>query len=162
MPSFRTLNHWLGDGLNIKKIAPTYLKCNLSRVAKAIQFFFGYDLKNTPMACLYKMLEGYEANHQVNKKSEVDLDAINVFLSQPGIRDGTDRYIDFYCKLRTFFDHFSYFRYLLVRAALGIMAFCSSSRPAELSDVTFSQVTRDEKDRGIWFRKIHAKNKKGT
>ena len=53
-------------------------------------------------------------------------------------------------------------RYLLVRAALAIMAFCSSSRPAELADVTFSQVTRDELDRGVWFKKIHAKNKKGT
>ena len=53
------------------------------------------------------------------------------------------------------------FRYLLVRAALAILAFCSSSRPAELQDVTFGQVLRDSEDRGIWFRKIHAKNKKG-
>ena len=37
------------------------------------------------------MVEGYEANHVINKKSEIDIDSLNCFLSQPGIRDGSDR-----------------------------------------------------------------------
>ena len=90
MPSYRSLNQWLGDSLN-SKTAPTYVRSNLSRLSKACQFFFGYELKNTPARDLYKMVEGYEANHVVNKKSEVDIDSLNCFLSQPGIRDGSDR-----------------------------------------------------------------------
>ena len=92
MPSFRTLNRWLGDGLNNKTTAPTYAKANLSRVAKAIEFFFGFYLKDSP-SCkgLYKMVEGYESNHVINKKSEIDIDSLNCFLSQPGVRDGSDR-----------------------------------------------------------------------
>ena len=60
-----------------------------------------------------------------------------------------------------FCKYFFYLRYLLVRGAMAIMAFCSSSRPAEMIECTFSQVTRDQSDRGIWFKKIHAKNRKG-
>ena len=60
-------------------------------IIQSLPIFFGYELKQTPASDLYKMIEGYEANHVVNKKSEVDIDALNCFLSQPGIRDGSDR-----------------------------------------------------------------------
>jgi hypothetical protein len=92
MPSYKTLNAWLADGLNQKTTCPGYAHANLSRLSKATEFFFGYKLADDPrMRGLYKVVESYEANHVVGKKSEVDLESLNTFLSQPGIRDGKDK-----------------------------------------------------------------------
>ena len=44
MPSYKTLNAWLADGLNQKTTCPGYAHANLSRLSKATEFFFGYKV----------------------------------------------------------------------------------------------------------------------
>ena len=63
------------------------------------------------------MVSNEISKHEIRKASEVDIDALNTYLSQPGIVTGEDRY-DISCLftfyLTFFFNFFFFSRFLVI------------------------------------------------